>query len=268
MNIHEMKTLYEEGYSLTKLGEKYNKDPRSIKQFLKCHEVKIRTRSEQNIITNQLRGLKVDHAYFDEINSYTKAYILGFLSADGNVSGGNRNTIGFGLSSVDREILEKIKIELKSEREIQDFTTNKGYPVSRLFWSSANQKIKLARYGIVPNKTYKTISLKNVPKEFRMSYFLGYYDGDGCFRNDGSTCRMEICAYSPELLNEFALLITDQFGATNKVLKSKSRENYYTLTYATNYTVPILDSLYETNTLFLKRKHLSFLNWKEQNDRI
>ena len=101
-----------------------------------------------------------------------------------------------------------------------------------------------------------------------MSYLLGYYDGDGCFRNDGTTCRMEICAYRPELLNEFAELLNERFGSTNTVLKSKSRENYYTLTYSTQYAVVILNYLYEKNPLFLQRKYNSFYKWKEQNDRI
>lgn len=268
MNIHDLKKLYSEGYSLTKLGEKYGKDPRTIKRILQMNGVTIRTRSEQNMISNQLRGLKVDHTYFDQINSNKKAYILGLLAADGSVSGGNRNRISLGLSSVDREILEKIKTELKIEREIEDFITSKGFPVSRLVWSSANQKIKLSSYGIVPNKTYKRLSLKNIPQDFKMSYLLGYYDGDGCFRNDGTTCRMEICAYRPELLNEFAELINERFGSTNTVLKSKSRKNYYTLTYSTKYAVAILNYLYEKNPLFLQRKYNSFYKWKEQNDRI
>lgn len=268
MNIHELKRLYlEEGYSLNKAAQTFNTTPYLIKKTLVQNGIRPRTRSEQNILTNQQRGLKVNHQYFDNIDNNKKAYILGFLSADGSVHNGNRNTIGFGLSSVDRELLEKIKEELEVERPIQDFVTNTGFPVSRLFWSSANHKIKLANYDIIPNKTYHKISMEKIPEEFKFSYLLGYYDGDGCFRNDGNSCRTEICAYRPELLEEFALLVNEKFGSKNAVLKAKSRDNYYTLTYATNYSVPLLNFLYETNDLFLKRKYDAFLAWKS-NSRI
>lgn len=268
MNIHEVKKLYLEGYSLNKLGVKFGKDPRTIKRSLIKEGVAIRSRSEQNILTNQERGKKVDHSYFDEINSNRKAYILGFLAADGSITDKNRNSIRLGLSSVDRGILEKIKEEIQIEREIKDFTTNDGYNVSSLTWSSANHKIKLSQFDIVPNKTFKKISMSKIPVEFKFSYLLGYYDGDGCFRSSGTTCRFEICSCRPELLQEFALLINNKFGSDIKVNKAKSRDNYYTITYNTKYAEQLLDYLYSENDLFLKRKYDSYNKWKNSNSKI
>ena len=167
MYTQDIITLYQEGYSLNKLKEKFNYSPEKIKSILRENNVHIRTRSEQISITNQLRGKKVNHNYFDIIDTTEKAWLLGFLAADGNIAS-DRNRIKIGLSSIDREILEKIKKILDSEKEILDYETNQGFGISELSWSSANQKIKLAQYGIVPNKTYKEMHLPELKeKELR-----------------------------------------------------------------------------------------------------
>lgn len=268
MNIQEMVKLYEDGMSLNKLSNKYGIGVYKIKSILTANDISIRTRSQQNRFSNQERGKKVNHQYFDEIDSDKKAYILGFLAADGSISNGNRNSISIGLSRVDREILEKIKAEIEIERDISDFETNKGYQVSRLAWSSANHKIQLAKYSIVPNKTFKKITMQNIPKELQFSFLLGYYDGDGCFRSDGATCRFEICSSNDFLLQEFANLINDKFNTKTQAYKAKNRDNYYTLTYNTKIAEPLLKLLYESSSLHLERKYNKFQDWLKSNNRI
>ena len=159
MNIQEIIKLYNEGKSLSFIANKYNTYVAKIKSILKKEGIKIRTRSEQNRITNQERGKKINHQYFDNIDSNRKAWLLGFLAADGNVSS-DRNRIKIGLSSIDRQILENIKLDLESERDILDYETNNGFRISELSWSSENHKKQLAQYGIVPNKTYKEMYSK------------------------------------------------------------------------------------------------------------
>lgn len=268
MNIQELIELYQDGVSLNKLSNKYDISVYRIKSILINNNITIRTRSQQNILSNQDRGKKVNHQYFDEIDSDKKAYILGFLAADGCIFDGNRNSISIGLSRVDREILEKIQAEIESERDIYDFETNDGYQVSRLVWSSANHKIQLAKQSIVPNKTMKKITMQNIPKELQLSFLLGYYDGDGCFRDDGTTCRFEICSFNEFLLQEFADLINEKFNTNIQVHKDKSRKNYYTLTYSTKIAEPLLKLLYKTNSLYLERKYNKFQNWLKSNNRI
>ena len=71
--------------------------------------------------------LKFDINYFDNINSFKKAYWLGFLSADGSLK---NNKVQICLS--DRDHIEKFKEDLKSEHKISinnylDKRTNKIY---------------------------------------------------------------------------------------------------------------------------------------------
>ena len=266
MDIQEIIKLYNEGKSLSFIANKYNTYGAKIKSVLIQNGIQIRTRAEQNRITNQQRGLKVNHHYFDNIDSNRKAWLLGFLMADGNVAS-DRNRIKIGLSSVDRQILENIKLALESEREILDYETNNGFKISELSWSSENHKKQLAKYGIVPNKTYKELHIPSFDLDKQLSFILGYFDGDGCFKDDGNTCRFEICSYRPELLEDFAQILNNFCGSNKKVYKDKSRENYYTLTYSTNDAKKILDKLYTLgpSNMFLLRKYEKYKNWLEKN---
>lgn len=261
MNIQIFIKDYQDGLSLAKMANKYNLTTYMVKKLLKENNVTIRTRSQQNIFTNQERGKKVNHEFFDKIDSNIKAYILGFIAADGTVFN-DRNSISINLSSVDREILERIQNEIGIERQIRDYQTGNGFNVSALTWSSAKHKKILSDYSIVPNKTQKRMSFKKVPEKHKLAYILGYYDGDGTFKSDNTTCRFEICSGRPELLQEIAEFINSKFNANIMVYKAKSRNNYYTITYSTKIAEPLLDYLYSTNTLFLKRKYDKYVNWK------
>ena len=272
MDILEIIKLYtEEYYSIAALSRKYGISGEKIKKLLVQNGVKTRTQAEQNIITNKSRALKVNHSYFDNIDTVQKAWILGFIAADGSISS-DRNAIEFGLSETDSEILEKIKAELSLETEVKHQVTSKGFYIARLCWTSAPQKIKLIQYGIKPKKTYSPMSIPSIlsTDEMKLAFLLGYYDGDGCFKDDGSYCRIEICSYRSELLEEFSHLIKEIFGFSKSVYKDKARDNYYTLTYSTQEAEKILNKCYEimSQSFVLSRKKEKFNNWKEKNNRI
>ena len=272
MDIQDILYLYQEGKSLAFIANKYGTYGAKIKSILIDNGIQIRSRAEQNRIANQAREKKVNHNYFNNIDTYQKAWLLGFLAADGSISS-KCNSIKIALSSIDREILEKIQKEIASERQIRDSETNNGFFVSELMWSSENQKRQLARYEIVPNKTYKGIHLPKLKTAaLQFAYILGYYDGDGCFKNDGTTCKIEICSYSPTILQDFADCISAIFSIDKKVYKSHSRKNYYTLTYSTKDAIKILDYMYEImdkhNGFYLQRKYNKYQEWKIQNNRI
>lgn len=268
MDIQKIIKLYNEGKSLTFIANKYNTYGAKIKKILIENNVSIRTRAEQNRITNQERGKKVNHNYFDQIDSNRKAWLLGFLAADGSISK-DRNRIKIGLSSIDREILQNIQLAIESERDICDYITNQGFQISELSWSSENHKKQLAKYGIVPNKTYKEMHLPQFDLDKQLSFILGYYDGDGCFKDDGKYCRIEICSYRPEILEDFANTLNNFCNCNKKVYKDKSRNNYYTLTYSTEDAIKILDKFYSLGpkNMFLNRKYFKYVEWLEKNHR-
>lgn len=265
MSVQELIELYLKGESMRELSQKTGYSPYRIKQLLLKHNVKVRNRKEQNFFSNQKRAKKVNQNYFNKIDTNEKAWLLGFIAADGSIAY-DCNRIKIGVSSVDREILEKIREELNIEKNIFDYETSNGFLVSEISWSSATHKNELGKLGISPRKTYKAMCVPNMDIDKQLSFILGYFDGDGCFRDDGTTCRFEICAYRKEILDSIAQILNKEFNANRYVLKEKSRLNMYTLTYSTKITTQILDRLYNLNKhLFLRRKFDKYVQWKKNN---
>ena len=202
MSDHEIIEKYKAGKSLTSLSRESGLSVYKIKKLLKENNIHIRTRFEQTVYTNMKRGKKVNHSYFDTISN-EKAYYLGFLAADGCVRP-NRNEIKIGLSSIDRDWLEDFKNKLESEREIEDYITGNGFAISELKFSSLKIKQELAKYSIVPNKTYLGITMKNIPNEYKLAFIKGFFDGDGSFvfNKDTKQCSIKFTSYGDSFLQE------------------------------------------------------------------
>ena len=154
MDINELILQYTNGASMAQLSRIFNITPYRVKKILKSNNVQIRTKAQQNQISNAARAKSVNHIYFNDIKTPTQAWILGFIAADGWVEK-DRNRINIELSAVDKEILEKIKKELEIENPIIERETGNGFSVVRLNWSSGPQKEALSKFGIVNKKTYK-----------------------------------------------------------------------------------------------------------------
>ena len=101
--------------------------------------------------------VNVQHNYFSKQNN-KMAYIIGFLSADGNVSKKD-NRIQSQLSIKDKEHLKKIQLEIGG-CEVYEYLSN-GYKSCGWHCFSAQIKKDLAEYGVIPNKTGKLSIPKN-----------------------------------------------------------------------------------------------------------
>lgn len=147
--------MYMGGLSTTQIGEKLKIYHKLIAKVLK----------ENNIdrINNNKRVYKLNEHYFDKIDTPNKAYILGFFYADGcNMI--NKSTIAMSLEEQDKEILEKIRLELESERKLEFIgqskrkykDTNYHYKdMWRLLLFSKYMCRTLDAHGMIPSKSLK-----------------------------------------------------------------------------------------------------------------
>lgn len=230
----------------------------TVKRNLMSIGVKIRSRREQTILTNQKRKKSVNDYYFNFIGN-NQAWLMGFLAADGWIDK-NTNAIEISLSSKDREILEKIKFELEIERPILDRTSNNGFDISKLTWSSKNHKEILAKYGIVNNKTYKPMHLPNdFNKDEKLAFILGFFDGDGSISINNNYLRFRIVSHRDEILKDIATFLTEQYNCTYSL--SQDNRGLYELSISTTYAVQIFKDMYKLNTLRLNRKYQKFLEY-------
>lgn len=113
---------------------------------------------------------------FETIDAKEKAYWLGFIYADGNVSTkGNR--IGFCLNKKDVVLLERFCDFVGGDRNRIVSYNDKN--VVYYYVYSKDMKDDLSKHNILPDKTHK----KEFPiiddYELFLAFFLGVYDGDG-----------------------------------------------------------------------------------------
>ena len=88
--------------STKEIGNIYNVTSKTIRQHLHKHGIEVR---QSNVIN---RKYFFDEAYFDTIDSHNKAYLLGFICADGWIGKhrlGKCDKLGVGIHKQDEELL-------------------------------------------------------------------------------------------------------------------------------------------------------------------
>jgi len=242
---------YLQGSSMKQLSIDYNTSIREVRNFLNQNNIHIRNRSEQNVFSNQQRSLYVNNSFFEVLNPIV-VYYLGFLAADGTVSG-SRNSVKVGLANVDRDWLIQMKEDLEIERPIRDYQTTKGYFVSEITFSSAIIKNTLARYSIVPRKTYVGVSMENIPNELKIHYIRGYFDGDGSY----SSGKVKITSKTKGILSEI-----EKYMGLNSYLYYFEKREVYSLEYSTIPSLNFLEKIYADPSRKLDRK------WKKYQEEL
>lgn len=106
----DMAQMYRDGVSSVAIGKKYGVNHKFVGRILDTYGIKR--------IGNGQRTYKVNEHYFDEIDTPEKAYILGFLDADGS-NYMPKQTISMSLQKGDRPILERINKEIGNEHPLR-----------------------------------------------------------------------------------------------------------------------------------------------------
>jgi hypothetical protein len=132
----------------------------------------------------------VNQDYFENIDSLEKAYLLGFIAADGCVSCpiGRSWKLIISLGIKDRLHLESICKVLQSDYPISNVYTKSTFGLDnycKWFWKSTtqiyNKKLvnDLIKHKITPKKSLTLDWPTTIPPEFMSGYLLGFFDGDG-----------------------------------------------------------------------------------------
>lgn len=127
--------------------------------------------------------------YFDDINSYAKAYIVGFIAADGSLvksKTSSTTTLTITVKYEDKEVLEFIKKEIGNEHNLLEivrpssFNSHKLIHHIRYSISDRNITDALHRLGIYEHKSLTMPNIiDNIPYCLRNAFIIGYFDGDG-----------------------------------------------------------------------------------------
>lgn len=213
------------------------------------------------------RKYSVNEDFFRVINTEHKAYVLGFICADGHVA---VDRISICAANKDSNILYTIRKAMESNHPIKEYKAKNPYsrsdrPVLDMCILTINS-VKLCSYlhkmGITSNKssTLSSEIIKYVPKYLMRDFLRGYFDGDGNVMfgrryNSGYKYNINVCGTEEFLLNSFQVY----FPTTNKLYKDLYSKNCYVWKISSRDRVyQFLKYLYENSSIHLQRKYLEY----------
>lgn len=290
----EIIKLYNSGLSMTKAGMPYNISSATVMAILNRNNIPKRTKGgiyvipEQEVITrykngescqaiadsfkvtfhtisnileknniardNRYKNINLNEDYFEKIDSNDKAYFLGFMLTDGNISL-KENIIRLSLSFKDEEILNVFKEKTGNANKIcirKDEKHNE-----RIFQlRSKKWKNDLAKYGVVPQKTF--ISEMPILSEDMMPHLIrGMIDGDGWI--SFSSHQIGFCGNEKTVIQLKEYLVKTLNVYDVSVIHAS--ENLWQITWASKTDIKKIGSYIYQNkdNCFLTRKYNNFL---------
>lgn len=196
----------------------------------------------------------LDLTYFDTIDTPEKAYVLGFIYADGCNTG---KSLQIGIVAIDVEVLEFIKKELGSS------DTLRFIPKYKPTWSdkyelrvtSKELSEKLTSVGCPTNKSLLLEFPSWIPHKLMSHFIRGYFDGDGsvwCNKSSGKSWHVNFSCGSITFLTALHEYLHQRLGVHGKLY---SLQKGYSLDFAKRNDVSnLLDFFYKDSSFSMTRK--------------
>lgn len=253
---------YQSGQSMDKISINLGCGRNWIFRTLQRLHIKRRDLSKSHVI------YKRDKDFFKKIDRENNAYFLGFLYADGNVI---KNILQVCLHPQDIDILEKLKIALKTDQPIRNDRIYKRFNLT-----DTDIVSDLRKLGCVDRKTFiiKFPDNSIVPDHLIRHFVRGYFDGDSCLTSSESKVktikRNNISwRFGIDSCYDFAIKFKEivakncELNQNNKMYPNKRRENpTYNVAWGSTKVdglKRIFDYLYIDATVFSDRKKNIFL---------
>lgn len=168
-SIEDIIRLYSKGMYTSEIDILLGFRKGTAQYILNKRNVSLRHRGPKSMIGNE--------DFFDVIDDECKAYFLGYIMADGNVSiTNNQFCLKLHISIQDKEIIDKFLKVINSSNKTSIKNNGKSYYVSL---TSVHMCKRLIELGVIPNKTGKECISDEIPKSLIRHYLRGVFDGDG-----------------------------------------------------------------------------------------
>lgn len=246
-----------------------------IKELDISRRALFRVLKEQGINSKRKNRYTLNESYFNKIDTEHKAYILGFIYADGYVGDEKHNNVVIAINEEDVSILEDIKKSIGFSGEIRrvDNVENcykNSKPKVVLNFSSKKMAIDLRKLGLYPNKSVSMKKLPNIQRDLYRHFIRGYFDGDGSISFSVKT-SYHILKDGTEKKYEYKSIIWNVIGTCSflddmkKYLpvgvidaECKVENMKYLRTDSLRVLKEIYKFMYEDSTIYLKRKQKKF----------
>lgn len=193
-----------ENLSSSAIGKIHNLSDRTVIKIL-----------EFNGIQKKRHGQKTwrDMHFFKNCDTEEKAYIIGFLFADGNVSADG--VVQATQMAKRKDIIEQICKVFNCPIHYTEKKDQYYFSIVEPEWVK-----DLAKFGIVPNKsTTSTFYVDDIPVELRRHFLRGLFDGDGlCYINESNNGRLVVgfCSHFKETVAKFYEVLGIPSGVISK----------------------------------------------------
>ena len=249
--IAEIIGEYNSHISCQNIGKKHHISAAKVMRILNENNVPIRSNSESK------QKYTLNEQYFNAIDSQDKAYILGFLYADGSKSAVS-NTITINIQERDVDLLHKINNAIGSNRPLAyiDCSNAEVNRMNQYRLCVSNKVLSedLLLWGIVPKKEFKLKYPDFLSDKLIRHFIRGYMDGDGNINS--SECRWGLTGCY-DLLKGISEYIENMLGIHTTLYHHKGKnEVTYELRVAGRRQVKkLLDHLYFNANIFMDRKY-------------
>ncbi len=247
-----VKWYLEDGLSTWQIGRLVGLHPTSVLSILKAYGVTPRKAGEV------YNGRILNENYFEEIDSPDKAYILGFIMADGSILK-SKSALVIEQKNLEKTLLIEIAKRLGGGIKVR---IQKGRNTLCIWIGSRKLIDDLRKWGVTERKSnvlsFKRI-ISDVPPELWPHFLRGYLDGDGHIKTvfkDGLFQRVEVTfvSSSREALENTRFMLS-QLGIPEGMLKyyNKRKIGYLRYGKATG-SENLVKLLYQDADPFLVRR--------------
>lgn len=243
----EIVDLYLKGYSTVKIALMYNTSDRTIARILRDNNVTIR----------DARGARFSKEdYFSVIDNEYKAYFLGLIIADGCVCKGKENQqqrLTITLRKDDAYLLQAFLNEVGSQNKLIDHV---GRTTAHICLASDIMCNDLAKYGVVPRKTFQTY-LPIIDDKLMPHLIRGYFDGNGCIYKYKGIKNKVVFYGTHRICSDIQDYLVDRLNIRRTKIFDKPTVSMYTISRQEDIK-KFYDYIYTDANIYMIRKKEKF----------
>ena len=223
---------------------------------------------------------KINHNYFKEIDSEYKAYILGFIYADGSITqpkGNRQKKLTLAIQEEDGYILEKLSQDACGG---QSYILNppavqkRGWKKRAVVYATSNQMCDdLISKGCYIRKSQEGMKFPKIEEKYLSHFIRGFLDGDGSIilkkvnykykrkttniRKDTHIQRYKLKIAFCSTDKEFLIRIAKILNIEKSYISSRMRKQLIHILWIENIkdVTKSIDFLYKDAIYFLERKY-------------
>lgn len=211
--------------------------------------------------------------FFKEIDTELKAYILGYIVADGCITIEHRalkpnnpiKRVQFQPSTDDLQVITLIRDVIAPTNKLTIVTNkregNRKDTVKLRLACTEIVKDLMTLYNIKPRKTYDTtFRFPNIREDLKRHFIRGFIDGDGSIgtRHFSMICNSKL--FAEDILKEFLKAIPNlKYYIYDE---NRSQTTYYSLHFSVNKKsrIDLFNFIYQDCNFKLNRKYEKALN--------